>query len=190
MTIGPGIGIAAAGSSRTVEGAGKYAPARSTSKHAVPDCSATSQGECHIDITLHQGSNRGVPAVCSSFNAGSGFCIGRTLGTREWSEPGYSPQYGIQSEFTWTSRGSVREIDYVAHANALKVTAEIKGSVPAPSSCELHVTDASIYGVATRWTTGKAGRCAAGSGPLFIDYHHPASGIGCSIHIYGYMKPK
>jgi hypothetical protein len=144
--------------------------------------------ECHIDVELKQASPTS-GAYCSSFEDGDGSCLGSTLGTSGWSSPGYFPQYGIQSWFTWTSQGPVRNVEYLVKANQLIVEAFIRGNVPSPGSASFNVTDAYNRVTDAHWqTVSTGGAPGTKGGPLYIDYEHKV--IGSYVHIWGWMVRK
>ncbi len=155
-----------------------------------PECPSPTFEMCHIDITLHQASGK-TPTVCSSFDNADGFCIGSSHGTPGWDSV-YVPQQSIQADFTWkTSSGTVRDVDYTATETFSTVEGQIKGQVPSSNSCDLNVTDATTrLAPNVHWQTQTLKTCGVQRGPLFIDYHHPASGLGSYVHIYGYLVRK
>jgi len=158
---------------------------------AIPECSDATPSSCRVDITVHQGPlTQG--AFCDSFDNSDGICVGGSTGTKAFSEPGYSPRYGIQTSFTWKSQGGAsRDVDYTANANFTIVDSFIRGNVPASNSAVFNVTDAYSRLSGVHWKTVSTG-AAPGQigGPLYIDYDHPRSGIGSSIHIFGYLVRK
>lgn len=158
---------------------------------AIPECDNGTPSTCRVDITVHQGPlTQG--AVCDSFDNSEGLCIGGSTGTKAFSEPGYSPRYGIQTSFTWKSQGgAAREVDYTANANFTIVDSFIRGNVPASNSAIFNVTDAYSRLSGVHWKTVSTGAGPGQiGGPLYIDYDHPRSGIGSSIHMFGYLVRK
>lgn len=158
---------------------------------AIPECDEGTPSTCRVDITVNQGPlTQG--AVCDSFDNSSGLCVGGSTGTKAFSEPGYSPRYGIQTSFTWKSQGGPsRDVDYTANANFTIVDSFIRGNVPSSDSAVFNVTDAYSRLSGVHWKTVSTGaRPGQVGGPLYIDYDHPRSGIGSSIHIFGYLVRK
>ena len=155
----------------------------------VPECGRESVPQCHIDVTVHQGPPT-AGAICASFTDGSGFCVGpsRSSSNPSWAVPSYFPRQGLQSSFTWKSQGSVRIVDYEANAAFTIVEAYMKGTVPSPASSRFVVTDAWNRGSNVHWHSGITGSDGKPNGPLYIDYDHPAHGLGTSVHMYGYLE--
>ncbi len=153
-------------------------------KSNEPECPSSTY-RCYIDVSLRQNYK----SVCSSFDSGDGFCLGSSIGTAGWVSGAYVEKVGIRTDFDWTSSGPIRNVDWTASDDFLTVAGKIVGRVPSSNSCDLNVTDAWTRGSGVHWQTGTAGKCGTAEGPLFIDYHHPASGLGSQIHIYGYMEP-
>jgi len=154
---------------------------------APPEC-ASGRSECRVDVTLRQGAPT-TGASCSSFSSGEGFCVGSSIGTATWSQPGYFPRQGIGSSFTWKGPGGARDVDYTVTANALITDAYIRGNVPGPGSATFNVTDAYNRESDIHWKTASSGG-APGTvgGPLYLNYSYDF--VGSYAHIYGYLVPK
>jgi hypothetical protein len=161
------------------------AGASSNRDQPVPECGREAVQLCHIDITVHQGPPT-AGAVCSSFDNGTGFCVGPSRGNSSWTAPSYFPRQGLGASFTWRSQGSVRTVNYEANATFTILEATIEGKVPSPSSARLDVTDAWNRGSAVHWHTGMAGTPGSRGGPLYIDYEHRV--VGSSVHMYGFLE--
>jgi hypothetical protein len=161
------------------------AGASSNRGQPVPECGREAVELCHIDITVHQGPPT-AGAVCSSFDDGSGFCVGPSRGNSSWTAPSYFPRQGLGASFTWKSQGSVRMVNYEANATFTILEAKIEGRVPSPSSARLDVTDAWNRGSAVHWHTGMAGAPGSRGGPLYIDYEHRV--VGSYVHMYGFLE--
>lgn len=154
----------------------------------IPECGSSAPAACHVDITVRQGSIT-AGAFCDSFDRDDGFCVGSSTGTPSFSMPGYFPRQGIETSFTWKSHGGAsRDVDYTANANALLVDSYIRGDVPASNSAVFNVNDAYSRASGAHWKTLSTGAAPGRiGGPLYIDYDHPRSGIGCTVHIFGYL---
>jgi hypothetical protein len=187
LIAGPGSGLllpsAARAGSQKGAGAGKKGS-------AIPECGNSATETCHLDITISQGAATS-GAFCDSFDRGDGLCVGSSHGTPAFSQPGYSPRYGIESSFTWKSHGAPRDVDYTSNATFTIVDSFIRGDVPASNSAIFNVTDAWNRASGVHWkTVATGGGPGTPGGPLYIDYDHSSSGIGSSIHIFGYLVRK
>ncbi len=155
---------------------------------AVPEC-GSAKTECHVDVWVRQGSVTS-GAICGSFDAAEGFCVGSSSGNPQWSQPGHFPKQGIESSFTWKGPGGPRDVDYTVNATFTIVEAYIRGNVPSSNSPFFHVTDAWNRASGIHWKT-RAEPGAAPSqqgGPLWIDYHHGT--FDSYVHLHGYLVPK
>jgi hypothetical protein len=161
------------------------AGASSNRGQPAPECGREAVQLCHIDITVHQGPPT-AGAVCSSFDDGTGFCVGPSRGNSSWTAPSYFPRQGLGASFTWKSQGSVRMVNYEANATFTILEAKIEGRVPSPSSARLDVTDAWNRGSAVHWHTGIAAAPGSPGGPLYIDYEHKV--VGSYVHMYGFLE--
>jgi hypothetical protein len=161
------------------------AGASSNRGSSVPECGREAVQLCHIDITVHQGPPT-AGAVCSSFDDGTGFCVGPSRGNSSWTAPSYFPRQGLGASFTWKSQGSVRMVNYEANATFTILEAKIEGRVPSPSSARLDVTDAWNRGSAVHWHTEMAGAPGSRGGPLYIDYERRV--VGSYVHMYGFLE--
>ncbi|HKZ14431.1 MAG TPA: hypothetical protein VJL81_11350 [Solirubrobacterales bacterium] len=192
LTLAMAVMVAAVASAALLLPAGAQAGSAGKANVAddIPECGASTPAACHVDITVHQGSiTQG--AFCDSFDRDEGLCVGGSTGTPAFSMPGYSPKYGIETSFTWKSHGAPRDVDYTANANALIVDSYIRGDVPASNSAVFNVNDAYSRASGAHWKTMSTGAAPGRvGGPLYIDYDHPRSGIGSSIHIFGYLVRK
>ena len=153
-------------------------------KSNEPECPSSTY-RCYIDVTLRQNYK----SVCSSFDNRDGFCLGSSIGTASWVSGGYVEKIGLRTDFDWTSPGPKRDVTWTASDDFVTVAAKIVGKVPSSSSCDFNVTDTWTRLSGVHWQTGTAGKCGTADGPLYIEYYHPASGLGSQIHIYGYMEP-
>jgi hypothetical protein len=151
----------------------------------VPECGRDAVQVCHIDITVHQGPPT-AGAVCSSFDNGSGFCVGPSHGNSSWTAPSYFPRQGLGASFTWKSQGSLRLVSYEANATFTILEAKIEGRVPSPGSARFDVTDAWNRGSAVHWHSGTVGAPGSQGGPLYIDYEHKF--VGSYVHMYGFLE--
>jgi hypothetical protein len=154
---------------------------------SAPDCGG-GQPECFVDITIHEGGPT-TGAICSSFTASSGFCLGPTTGTAAFSNPGYFPRQGIETAFTWDSPGgSRRDCDYTSNATFTIVDSRILGSVPDPGSAVFAVSDAWSRGSGAHYKTLSNAAPGLPGGPLYIDYE--SKFVGSYVHIFGYLVRK
>jgi hypothetical protein len=187
LIAGPGSGLllpsAAQAGSQKGAGAGKMGS-------AIPECNNSAPETCHVDITIAQGPATS-GAFCDSFDRDDGLCVGSSRGTPAFSQPGYSPRYGIQSSFTWESHGAPREVDYTSNATFTILDSFIRGDVPASNSAIFNVTDAWNRASGVHWkTVATGGGPGSPGGPLYIDYDHTSYGFGSEIHIFGYLVRK
>jgi hypothetical protein len=154
----------------------------------APEC-GDGTWECHLDIWVRQGSPT-TGATCAPFTNREGFCVGSSTGTASWSQPGYFPRQGFETNFTWKGPGGPRDVDLTINSTFTIIDSYIRGDVPGPGSSTFNVTDAWSRASGIHWKSRSNGGGPPGlpGGPLYIDYGYKT--LGSYVHIYGYLVPK
>jgi len=150
---------------------------------AAPECPRTDNGYCYVDVHFDT-----VITYCPSFGRDSGNCVGKSTGTRDFSDSKYStgglPWY---TSFSWDGV-TKRIVTYQVQISGI-VRSMITGEVPGPGSADFRVSSAyTTDDPAAQFRTENLPGKKAGEvgGPLYLNFENGT--IGADVYIHGYLK--